>query len=440
MSENPDEKLGIIERLRRGLPAPELSYVADREGIGVEEIVSGIVKGEIVFPANRCFPLKQKPCAIGRGLRTKVNANIGTSTEVHDFNDELAKLRVAVDAGADTVMDLSTGGPIAEIRKALLAVSPIPFGTVPAYDLITRFCGNGNSIHKAVVDDFLKVVEEHGEIGVDFVTVHAGLTTEALSLLKSEGRIAGIVSRGGSFIADWMLHNGKENPYYEYFDELLEIARKFDLVLSLGDGLRPGAIKDGTDKAQIKELSTLGELEERALSRGVQVIIEGPGHIKLDEIETNVRLEKELCHGAPFYVLGPIVTDVAPGYDHITSAIGGAIAASHGADFLCYVTPGEHLRLPTEADVREGVIAARIAAHAADLVKLGERARRWDDSMSRARFRRDWEAQIRLALDPKQAGALSGKEIEKGEGCTMCGDYCSYKVSERILANKGDSK
>lgn len=440
MSENRDKKLGIIDCLKRSLPVPELPYVAAGEGIDVDEIVSGILRGEIVFPANRHFPLKQKPCAIGKSLRTKVNANIGTSTELHDFNIELAKLRAAVDAGADTVMDLSTGGPIAEIRKALLAVSPIPFGTVPVYDLITYFCNSGRSIHEAGVDDFLRVIGEHGEIGVDFVTVHAGLTLKALSLLRTEGRLAGIVSRGGSFIADWMLYNGKENPYYERFDELLEIAREFDLVLSLGDGLRPGAIKDGTDKAQIEELRTLGELQERALSHGVQVMIEGPGHIKLDEIETNVKLEKQLCHGAPFYVLGPVVTDVAPGYDHITSAIGGAIAASHGADFLCYVTPGEHLRLPTENDVREGVVAARIAAHAADLVKLGERARQWDDSMSQARFRRDWETQIRLALDPARAGALSGKGIEKGEGCTMCGDYCSYKVSERIINGKETAK
>jgi len=420
-----------LEKARKGLITEEMKIAARAEKVAPEYIRSGLVDGAIVICRNNKHK-SIKPLAIGKGISTKVNANIGTSKDHTDINLELKKLKIAVDAGADAVMDLSTGGNLASIRKAVMKKSTVAIGTVPIYQAAVRMIAQKKAISEMTADDIFDVIEENGRDGVDFITVHCGVTRLSVAALKSQKRILGIVSRGGSMTANWMDCNKKENPLYEEYDRLLEIAHRYDMVLSLGDGLRPGAIDDATDQAQMQELIILGELAARARAAGVQVMIEGPGHVPLTEIVTNIKLQKEICQNAPFYVLGPLPTDIAPGYDHITSAIGGAIAGAAGADFLCYVTPAEHLRLPTLADVRDGVIAARIAAHIADIAKGLPGARTKDRKMAQCRKNFDWQGQVDLSIDPEKTVALLEKsKSAKEEGCTMCGELCAIKLGKK---------
>jgi len=387
-----------------------------------------VADGRVTIPLN-----KNRHAAgvmgIGRGLRVKVNANLGTSPDYADVEMELAKLAAATEAGTDSIMDLSTGGDIPGVRRRLMEVCDLTVGTVPIYEAAAAAARTGGDIAGMTAEDMLASVRRHGEDGVDFVTVHCGVARRIVESEALARRVCGIVSRGGMFLAHWIRKHGQENPLLERFDELLDVAREFDMTLSLGDGLRPGAIADAMDVCQVEELMILAELARRAVHAGVQVMIEGPGHVPLDQVEAQVRLQKDLTGGLPFYVLGPIVTDVAPGYDHITSAIGGAVAAMAGADFLCYVTPTEHLGLPRPEDVREGVIAARIAAHAADVARGRDDAHAWDRRLSRARSRRDWERQVAEAIDPARARQLRDqRRPEHGDVCSMCGDYCVFKV------------
>ena len=421
-----------MELARKGTVSPQMKHVAEKEGVETDFIVQGLADGEIIIPAN-VNHTNLIPCGIGKGLRTKVNANIGTSLDFCDLNTELRKLQTAIEFGADTVMDLSTGGDISAIRRAIMRASTVPMGTVPIYQAGIEAIENRGAIVNMTVDDIFAVIEEHAKDGVDFMTVHCGVTQASVARLKKQGRITDIVSRGGAFLIGWMLHNDKENPLYQYYDRLLDLAIEYDFTLSLGDGLRPGCIADATDRAQIEELIILGELVERAKEAGVQAMVEGPGHLPLDQIATNVQLEKSLCRGAPFYVLGPLVTDVGAGYDHITAAIGGAIAAAAGADFLCYVTPTEHLSLPSIEDVKEGVIASRIAAHAADIVKGVKGAKEWDERMSRARKALDWETQAKLSLNPELSRQVHSKIPASGATCSMCGKYCAMAIVEKYL-------
>ena len=384
-----------LETARENKISEEMKICARREGVEPEFIRKGVEDGNIVVVRNKKHT-SVLPIAIGKGLKTKVNANIGTSKDRIDLDLELKKVKVSVAAKADTIMDLSTGGDIRAIRKAIISQSPLIIGTVPIYQAAADTLNSGKAIVEMSADNMFDVIEEHGEDGVDFVTVHCGVTRRSVGCIKDEGRRLGIVSRGGTFLSKWMEYNEKENPLYEQYDRLLEIAKSYDMVLSLGDGLRPGCIADATDRGQVEELVLLGELTKRARYYGVQVMIEGPGHVPIKDIQTNINLEKSLCHGAPFYVLGPIPTDIAPGYDHITAAIGGAIAGSAGADFLCYVTPSEHLRLPLLEDVKEGVIASRIAAHIADIAKGVRGAFEKDLLMAKYRDEFNWKEQIKL--------------------------------------------
>jgi phosphomethylpyrimidine synthase len=424
-----------LEMALKGKISPQMERVAEIEGKESEYVRAGVAKGTIVIPANPNHA-GLVPCGIGKGLSVKVNANIGTSSDFADVGKELAKLRVAIDAGADTVMDLSTGGDIPSIRRAIIAASDKPIGTVPVYQAGIQAIERHGAIVKMTADDIFEAIEDNGRDGVDFITVHCGVTQGAIARLKQQGRVTDIVSRGGAFLVGWMLHNDRENPLYEQYDRLLEIAREYDMTLSLGDGMRPGSLADATDRTQIEELLTLGELVQRAQDAGVQVMVEGPGHIPLDQIETNVKLQKAVCKGAPFYVLGPLVTDIAAGYDHITGAIGGAIAAMAGADFLCYVTPSEHLAIPDVEDVREGVMASRIAAHAADIVKGIKGAAERDRNMSLARKRLDWEEQARLALDPEKVARVHKQRSTTGSACSMCGQYCAMELVAKYLGVK----
>ena len=421
-----------LELAKEGTISPQMKLVAEQEGVDAEFIRQGVAKGTIVIPAN-INHTNLVPCGIGQGLKTKVNANIGTSSDFGDVNTELEKLRVAIDFGADTVMDLSTGGDISAIRRAIIAASSVPIGTVPIYQAGIEAIDRRGAIVKMTVDDLFAGIEEHARDGVDFITVHCGVTRSAIAKLKQQGRVTDVVSRGGAFLIGWMLHNERENPLYEYYDRLLEIAREFDVTLSLGDGMRPGSLADATDRAQIEELLIIGELVQRAQQAGVQAMVEGPGHLPLNQIEANVQLEKAICKGAPFYVLGPLVTDIAAGYDHITGAIGGAIAAAAGTDFLCYVTPAEHLCLPDPEDVRQGVIASRIAAHAGDIVKGVNGAEDWDRRMSLARKKLDWQEQARLSLDPELSRQVHSKHASAGVACSMCGDFCAMELMEKYL-------
>jgi len=421
-----------LELARKGVISPQMTQVAQREQVEAEFIRQGLLKGTIVIPAN----VKHSnlvPDGIGQGLKTKVNANIGTSSDFGNTDTELEKLRVAIDSGADTVMDLSTGGDISATRRAIIAASPLPVGTVPIYQAGIEAIDRYGAIIKMTADDLFAVIEAHARDGVDFITVHCGVTQPAIARLKEQGRVTDVVSRGGAFLIGWILYNERENPLYEYYDRLLEIAREFDVTLSLGDGMRPGSLADATDRAQVEELLIIGELVERAQQAGVQVMVEGPGHLPLNQIEANVQLEKAICKGAPFYVLGPLVTDIAAGYDHITGAIGGAIAAAAGTDFLCYVTPAEHLSLPDPEDVRQGVIASRIAAHAGDIVKGVKGAQEWDMKMSLARKRLDWEEQARLSLDPQRSRQVHSKHATAGTACSMCGKFCAMALMEKYL-------
>ncbi|OAG28086.1 phosphomethylpyrimidine synthase ThiC [Thermodesulfatator autotrophicus] len=426
----------IKEQAQKGIITKEIELCALAEGIEPERLCKLVAEGKVVIPANKNFKLS-RPCAIGAGLRTKVNANIGTSKDFPEVEPELEKLNAALSAGADAIMDLSTGGPLDEIRKKIRENCPVPLGTVPIYQVAVETVEKKKPIVEMSVDHMFKVIEKQAQDGVDFMTIHCGVTQTVLERFNYSQRILGVVSRGGSFLVEWMVYNDKENPFYENFDDLLAIAKEYDITLSLGDGIRPGCLADATDGPQIQELIILGELTLRAWDAGVQVMIEGPGHVPLDQVEANVKLEKCLCHGAPFYVLGPLVTDIAPGYDHIGCAIGGAIAAAAGADFLCYVTPAEHLRLPTIEDVREGVIAARIAGHAADIVKRVPGAFEKDVAMAKARARLDWEEQIKLSIDPEKARRYRQEGgVSKGKACTMCGEYCAIKVFERARKKK----
>jgi len=416
---------------KRGMVTPEMEVVAKAEGKPVEFLLRGIAAGRMIIPRN-VGRENVSVQGIGEGLRTKINANIGTSPDYANIDEEVEKARIAVKYGADTVMDLSIGGDIDEVRRRILRAVNVPVGTVPIYHAGIEVTKRGDIVDMSS-DDIFNAIRRHAEDGVDFVTVHCGVTKVAIEALKRSGRLLEVVSRGGSFLAAWIIHNNEENPLYREFDYLLELAREFDLTLSLGDGMRPGCLADASDVAQFQELLTLGELVERAWAKDVQVMIEGPGHLPLDHIEANVRLEKTICKGAPFYVLGPIVTDIAPGYDHLVGAIGGAIAAWAGADYLCYVSPAEHLCLPDIEDVKEGVVATKIAAHVADIVKGIGRER--DDEMAKARKALDWTKQFELAIDPEKARELRQRRPPTIDPkvCAMCGKFCAIKMVDTYL-------
>ncbi len=423
----------IIEAARRGEVHPTAAAVARIEGVETSRLLRGICDGTVVIPCSNTVA-RPKPCGVGRGLTVKVNANIGSSADLESIEVEMEKLHTAVHHGADTVMDLSTGPLWREILEGISGASPVPLGTVPLYQVFGEVLEGGGSVGDVDPEAMLSAVEDHCRLGVDFLTLHCGVTRRAVELLRQQGRKLGIVSRGGALMAEWMSVRRAENPFYARFDDLIDILGRYDATFSLGDGLRPGCLADASDRAQIEELITLGELQKRAFSAGVQVMVEGPGHVPMDQIEHNIRLQKTLCNGAPFYVLGPIVTDLAPGYDHITSAIGGAMAAWFGADFLCYVTPAEHLRLPDVEDVRVGTVTARIAAHAADVARGLPGARDRDDAMAEARSNFDWDAQFALALDPEKACAERRKAMPSDtDVCSMCGRLCAVKTSKRAL-------
>jgi len=428
--------LNQLEAAKKGITTNEMREAARQEHLDAKKLMRLMAKGEIIITKNLNHR-NVKILAVGTGTRVKVNANIGSSKDVCSTEGELEKLKAALDAGADAVMDLSTGGDIAKIRGKILKNCPVPLGTVPVYQTAVEVMEKKGAMKKMTADDLFRTIEEHAAEGVDFVTVHCGINRDSVSALMSQGRLLDVVSRGGTMLAAWILKNDKENPLYSDFDRLCDIAAKYDMTLSLGDGMRPGCLADATDKPQITELITLGTLAKRALEKSVQVMIEGPGHVPLNEIEENIQLEKKLCSNAPFYVLGPVVTDIAPGYDHITSAIGGAIAASSGADFLCYVTPAEHLKLPDAEDVKQGVMVTRIAAHAADIAKGHPGAKKWDNEMAKARKALDWEKQLKLAIDPPLAKKVRESSPPQAEDtCTMCGDLCAIKELKSVINEK----
>ncbi|MFC1709420.1 phosphomethylpyrimidine synthase ThiC [Candidatus Omnitrophota bacterium] len=423
--------MNVIESAKKKIATPLIKKISRLESQDTSTLLKNIACGKTVILKNRIHKLS-KPCAVGKGLRTKVNVNIGGSTDVSNLSDELEKLKVSIQYGADTVMDLSVGRNIKKIRQEIIAHSSIPVGTVPIYEAAQQAESKKGKFSKMTKDDILEVIERQAEEGVDFFTVHCGITKEIVKkIFNNKKRVIEIVSRGGAILANWIVNNNKENPLYEYFDDILKIAKKFDITLSLGDGLRPGSVLDATDEIQIYELKKLGQLSKYALSKGVQIIIEGPGHVPLNQIEKNIKLQKKLCHDAPFYVLGPLVTDVASGYDHISASIGGGLASYYGADFLCYVTPSEHLKLPSIDDVREGLIASRIAGHAGDIAKGIPNQINWDRSISQARRSRDWQKQIKLSIDPVKAKRYRMQSKPKESSvCTMCGKYCSIKLIE----------
>ena len=424
-----------IELARKGVITEEVKKVAAAEGIEPERLSGDIAEGLSVITRNNRHDIA--PLGIGKGLRTKVNANIGTSKDRVSVEEEMEKLDVLIKFGADAVMDLSTGGPINEIRKMLLNRSTVSVGTVPIYEAVAKAAGGKGSISRMSVDDLFDVIEGQAEEGVDFITVHSGLTRRTIDTLREDGRILDIVSRGGAFLVEWMIYNDRENPLYEHYDRLIEISKRYDLTLSLGDGARPGCLADATDRTQIDELMRLGELRDRAVKEGVQVIIEGPGHVPLNQVELNIKMQKEICKGAPFYVLGPLVTDIAMGYDHIAAAIGAAVGGAAGADFICYVTPSEHIRLPNIEDVKEGVIAARIAAHAADIAKGVKGAMELDNEMARRRKALDWNGQIELSLNPERVrNWRSEVPPTESDVCSMCGEFCAIRTVEEALKKK----
>lgn len=435
-----------LEAARAGTITDEIRFVSEAEELDVELVREKVATGTVVVPANKLhLEGNLKPSGIGRVLRTKVNANIGTSSVRSSIEAEIEKMQAALEVGADTVMDLSTGGDLDATREKLLSLCPVPFGTVPIYQVIEG--RNVEDIDRKII---LDIIERQAKQGVDFFTIHAGVLKEHLPLL--ENRVAGIVSRGGALLAKWMIYHNRQNPLYEMFDDLCDIMGEYDVCFSLGDGLRPGCIADATDEAQIAELKTLGELTQRAQENGCQVMVEGPGHVPFDQIQRNMEMQQDICSGAPFYVLGPVVTDIAPGYDHITSAIGGTAAAFYGASFLCYVTPREHLGLPNADDVRAGVIAAKIAAHAADVARGFKGAAEQDKKLSIARSNLDWKAHFDESLDPKTAEAMhieACKEIctdrlPSADYCTMCGQqWCSVRINKEIremLKSRGTAK
>lgn len=419
-----------MEAAKAGIVTPEMKTVAEDEGIDIEVLRARVAAGTVAIPANRNHR-SLHASGVGEGLRTKINVNLGISGDMRDYDCEMKKVDMALKFGAEAIMDLSNYGKTHDFRRALVEKSPAMIGTVPMYDAVGYL---EKDLAHITAEDFMEVVRAHAEEGVDFVTIHAGLNRKAIDSFKRSGRKMNIVSRGGSLIYAWMEMTGNENPFFEHYDELLDILREYDVTISLGDALRPGCLADATDAGQVSELIELGLLTTRAWERDVQVMIEGPGHMAMNEIAANMQIEKRLCHNAPFYVLGPLVTDIAPGYDHITSAIGGAIAAASGADFLCYVTPAEHLRLPSVEDVKEGVIASRIAAHAADIAKGIPGARDWDDRMAAARQRLDWPAMFDEAIDREKAEAyVASTKPADPSTCTMCGAMCSVRTMNRAM-------
>ncbi len=424
-----------IELAKAGIITEEVIQAAEAEGVTPERLTEDLANGLSVIARNKNHNVP--PLAIGKGLRTKINANIGTSRDRDHLDEETAKLDLLAKYGADAVMDLSTGGKIKELRRLILKEYSFCFGTVPIYEAAVRAASRDGKISKMRPDDIFEVIREHGEDGVDFITVHAGITQKAIEHLMAEGRVLDVVSRGGSFLLEWMIYNQKENPLFEQYDRVLEIAKEYDMTLSLGDAMRPGCIEDATDRAQLEELLTLADLRDRALAAGVQVIIEGPGHVPLNQVELNIKIQKELCKGAPFYVLGPLVTDIGVGYDHIVGAIGGAIAGAAGADFLCYLTPSEHIRLPDLEDVKEGLIASKIAAHAADLAKGIPSALEKDKKMARMRKALDWEGMIGMSFNPDKVREYRAAipPTEK-DVCSMCGEFCAVRTVQRALKKK----
>lgn len=416
----------------RGNITPEMKLVAELEGIDVQKIVRGLSEGRIIIPKN--VNGKTKPIGIGKGLKTKINANVGSSSELEKVKWEVEKAEAAVKYGADTIMDLSTGPDYQNVLNAIMGAVDVPIGTVPIYEAGITASTNKDAVVNMDEDDMFNAILNQAKAGVDFITVHCGITKDLVAKVQDSNRIMGIVSRGGSFLAAWILHNGLENPLYKNYDYLLEIASQYDVTLSLGDGLRPGCLHDASDVSQIQELVTLGELVTRARMEGVQVMVEGPGHVPINQIKANIEIQKTVCKEAPFYVLGPLVTDLAPGYDHITSAIGGAIAASAGADFLCYVTPAEHLAIPNIDDVKEGVIASKIAAEAADVAKGVHGA--WDREVQMATARKnfDWDKQFELAFDnEKPKKCRERKPISDDDMCTMCGEFCALRLVRKNI-------
>ena len=427
------EYMTQMEAAKKGIFTPEMEVVCKKEYISKEDLIAKVAKGEICIPAN----INHKALSaegIGAGLKTKINVNLGISGDCKDYSVEMQKVDMAIKYGAEAIMDLSNYGKTNTFRKELVAKSPAMIGTVPMYDAIGYL---DKDLLEITAQDFLKVVRAHAEEGVDFMTIHAGINRKAVESFRRDPRKMNIVSRGGSLLFAWMMMTGNENPFYEYYDEVLDILREYDVTISLGDALRPGCIDDATDAGQIAELIELGALTERAWAKDVQVMVEGPGHMALDEIAANMKLQKRICHNAPFYVLGPLVTDIAPGYDHITSAIGGAIAASNGADFLCYVTPAEHLRLPDANDVKEGIMASKNAAHAADIAKGIPHARDIDNKMAEARHKLDWEEMFKYAIDPDKARAYyESTPVEERHTCSMCGKMCAVRTTNMILEGK----
>lgn len=419
-----------MDAARKGILTPEMKIVSEKEHMDTRELMEYMAKGQIIIPCNKKHTCIE-PNGIGSMLRTKINVNLGVSRDCKDLDMEMEKVNSAVEMGAEAIMDLSSFGDTRAFRKKLTSECKAVIGTVPIYDAVVYY---HKPLKEITAREWIDVVKMHAEDGVDFMTIHCGINKNTAKRFKANKRLTNIVSRGGSIIFAWMEMTGEENPFYEYYDEILDICREYDVTMSLGDACRPGCIADASDISQIEELVTLGELTKRAWEKDVQVMVEGPGHMPLDQIEANMRIQKTICHGAPFYVLGPLVTDVAPGYDHITSAIGGAIAATYGASFLCYVTPAEHLRLPNLEDVKEGIIASKIAAHAADIAKGVKGAADWDYQMSKARKEVDWEKMFELSIDPEKARRYRAEsKPEKEDTCTMCGNFCAMKNMNRIL-------
>ncbi|MBV7272689.1 phosphomethylpyrimidine synthase ThiC [Clostridiaceae bacterium UIB06] len=422
-----------MDAAKKGFITKEMEMVSKKENIEIETLRELVAEGKIVIPANKNHKALSAE-GVGQGLRTKINVNLGISKDCMNIDMELEKVKTAIEMKAEAIMDLSSFGKTEEFRKKLIEMSPAMIGTVPIYDAVGFY---DKELSDISAEEFLDVVEKHAQDGVDFMTIHCGINRETAQVFKRNKRLTNIVSRGGALLYAWMELNNKENPFYEHYDRVLDICAKYDVTISLGDACRPGSINDATDASQIKELITLGELTKRAWEKNVQVIIEGPGHMALNEIAANMLLEKKLCFGAPFYVLGPLVTDIAPGYDHITSAIGGAIAAANGADFLCYVTPAEHLRLPNLEDMKEGIIASKIAAHAADIAKNVKGAKDWDYKMSKARQELDWNTMFELAIDPEKARRYRKESTPKHEDtCTMCGKMCAMRNMNKVMQGK----
>ncbi|MEG2298101.1 MAG: phosphomethylpyrimidine synthase ThiC [Anaerovoracaceae bacterium] len=419
-----------MEAAKKAILTDEMKVVAKKEFIAEEKLLKLVAEGKVIIPCNKNHKAID-PSGVGSMLKTKINVNLGTSRDMENLESELLKVKSAVDLGAEAIMDLSSFGDTQKFRRLLTETCPAMIGTVPIYDAVVYY---HKPLKEITTDEWIDIVKIHAEDGVDFMTIHCGINKETISKFKRNKRMMNLVSRGGSIIFAWMEMTGNENPFYERFDEVLEICREYDVTLSLGDACRPGSLADGTDAAQIEELITLGELTKRAWARDVQIMIEGPGHMPMNQVAANMEIQKTLCHGAPFYVLGPIVTDIAPGYDHITAAIGGAMAAQAGASFLCYVTPAEHLRLPNVDDVKEGIIATRIAAHSADIAKGVPHARDWDDQMSQARHELDWEKMFSLAIDPEKAKRYRAEsQPQKEDTCSMCGNFCAVKNTNRLL-------